>query len=101
VCPAQEAKQSDAKELNEGRWGENGANQCIAGVSRLAAASLDVDYNGQDFWSKSGKRERAQNSDYFFSTDPVTDAEREALRRNKCFRLQPAPLADGLQSQLR
>jgi hypothetical protein len=63
----------------EGRRGEDGASHWVAGFSRLAAASLDVDYNGQDFWNSPQNVTASQNSAYFFSTDPVTDAEREAF----------------------
>ena len=63
----------------EARREEDDANRWVAGFSRLAAASLDVDYKGQDFWNSPENLTANQTSSYFFRTDPVTDREREAF----------------------
>jgi hypothetical protein len=63
----------------EARREKDASNRWVAGFSRLAAASLDVDYKGQDFWNSPENVTANQTSSYFFQTDPVTDGEREAF----------------------
>jgi hypothetical protein len=63
----------------EARREEGASNRWVAGFSRLAAASLDVDYKGQDFWNSPQNVTANQTSPYFFQTDPVTEDEREAF----------------------
>jgi hypothetical protein len=51
----------------------------VAGFSRLAAASLDVDYNERDFWSSPQNVTGGQTSPYFFHSEPLTADERAAF----------------------
>jgi hypothetical protein len=63
----------------EARQGENGAKHWAAGFARLSGASLDVDYNGQDFWNSPQAVFGSQNDSYFGQKVSLTAAEREAF----------------------
>jgi hypothetical protein len=60
----------------EARQDAGGAAHWVAGFSRLASASLDVDYNGKDFWSSAESPTASPTSPYYFRTQPVTPEER-------------------------
>jgi hypothetical protein len=62
--------------LIEARQGEDGERYWVAGFSRLASASLDVDFNGKDFWSSAESPTATPTSPYYFRTEPVTADER-------------------------
>jgi hypothetical protein len=53
-----------------------GGAHWVAGFSRLAAASLDVKFNGKDFWSSGESLTAGQTTPYFFHTEAVTADER-------------------------
>jgi hypothetical protein len=59
----------------EARQDADRGTHWVAGFSRLAAASLDVDYKGQDFWSSAQNLTAGQGSPYFFHTEPFTADE--------------------------
>ena len=63
----------------EARQGENDARHWVAGFARLSGASLDVDYDGQDFWNSPQAVFGSQNDSYFGQKVSLTDAEREAF----------------------
>jgi hypothetical protein len=63
----------------EARQGENGAKHWAAGFARLSGASLDVNYNGQDFWNSPQAVFGSQNDSYFGQKVSLTAAEREAF----------------------
>jgi hypothetical protein len=63
----------------EGRQGEDDARHWACGFARLSGASLDVDYDGQDFWNSPQAVFGSQNASYFGQKVSLTDAEREAF----------------------
>jgi hypothetical protein len=63
----------------EGRQGGDDAKHWVAGFARLSGASLDVDYNGQEFWNSPQAVFGSQNDSYFGGKYSLTDAEREAF----------------------
>jgi hypothetical protein len=67
----------------EARQGEGDAMHWVAGFSRLAAASLDVDYNSQDFWTSPENLTANQSSPYFFHSEPPSAEESAAFAPTK------------------
>jgi hypothetical protein len=63
----------------EGRQGEDDTRHWACGFARLSGASLDVDYNGHDFWNSPEAAFGSQNNSYFGQKVSLTDAEREAF----------------------
>jgi hypothetical protein len=63
----------------EGRQREDDARHWVAGFARLSGASLDVDYDGQDFWNSPQAVFGSRNASYFGQKVSLTDAEREAF----------------------
>ena len=60
----------------EARQGEGRGAHWVAGFSRLASASLDVGFNGKEFWSSAESPTASPTSPYYFRTQPVTADER-------------------------
>ena len=59
----------------EARRGEAGAGQWVAGFARLASASLEVNYQGKEFWSSAEAPTASPTSPYYFHTGASTPDE--------------------------
>jgi hypothetical protein len=67
----------------EARRGEAGAGNWVAGFARLASASLEVNYKGNEFWSSAEAPTASPTSPYFFHTDASTPDEVRLFTPNR------------------